>query len=249
MTQRATVAVVSGHSSGLGAAVANGLLERGIRVLGIARRANESLAEAYGDRLVQAAVDLSDGAALDQWLADGDLEGFVQGARLALLVNNAGVLQPIGPLDAQAPDAVGKAVAVNVAAPLALAAAFVTRTSAAEERRILHVSSGAGRRAYAGWSVYCACKAALDHHARAVQLDGTPRLRIASVAPGVIDTAMQAEIRASSEEDFPDRARFETMKREGMLATPEVGGRALVEHLLVDEFGREPVTDIRSRHS
>jgi NAD(P)-dependent dehydrogenase (short-subunit alcohol dehydrogenase family) len=141
--------------------------------------------------------------------------------------------------------AVARAIAVNVAAPLVLSAAFVAATRGANDRRIMHVSSGAGRKAHAGWSVYCATKAALDHHARAVALDRMPTLRISSVAPGAVDTDMQAEIRASTDDAFPERARFLAMQREGRLHDPDETGRALVELLLCDAFGSEPVSDLR----
>lgn len=93
--------------------------------------------------------------------------------------------------------------------------------------------------------MYCASKAALDHHARAVALDRMPALRISSVAPGVIDTDMQAEIRATTEEKFPDRERFVAMKREARLRSPDEAGHAVVEFLLSDAFGSEPVVDLR----
>ncbi|WP_217619432.1 SDR family NAD(P)-dependent oxidoreductase, partial [Achromobacter sp. GbtcB20] len=70
-----------------------------------------------------------------------------------------------------------RAATLNVAAPLALAGALV-RASVGAERRILHVSSGAGRSAYPGRSVYCATKAALDRHAEAVALDGDATVRV-----------------------------------------------------------------------
>jgi benzil reductase ((S)-benzoin forming) len=93
--------------------------------------------------------------------------------------------------------------------------------------------------------VYCATKAALDHHARAVALDRTPSLRIASVAPGIIDTDMQAEIRGTTDDAFPDRPRFVELKREGRLRSPDEAGRDVVELLLSREFGGDPVTDLR----
>jgi benzil reductase ((S)-benzoin forming) len=96
-----------------------------------------------------------------------------------------------------------------VATPLMLASAVATASVSAGDRRIVHISSGAGRTAYPGWSIYCATKAALDHHARTVVLDANRALRICSVAPGVIDTGMQAEIRGSGEEKFPLREKFE----------------------------------------
>jgi NAD(P)-dependent dehydrogenase (short-subunit alcohol dehydrogenase family) len=244
-TQHPTAAVVTGHSRGLGEAIADHLLDRGVSVLGISRRQNASLAARHDGTLRQLELDLADTGALTTWLASDELAHFVRGAGIALLVNNAGLLQPIGPLETQDIVATLRASAVNVAAPLALSAAFAVATDSSSDRRILHVSSGAGRRGYAGWSVYCASKAALDNHARAVALDRTPALRISSVAPGVIDTDMQAEIRASTERNFPERERFVAMKREGRLITPDRAGRAIVEYLLSDTFGAEPVTELR----
>jgi NAD(P)-dependent dehydrogenase (short-subunit alcohol dehydrogenase family) len=240
-----TTAIVTGHTRGLGEAIARTLLARRIRVLGIARHEHPELGRDHGDDLVQVQLDLSDGPAMLEWLDGDTLRRFVEGSATALLVNNAGLLQPIGPLDAQAPAAVMRAATVNVAAVLALSAAFASATDAVGDRRILHISSGAAGNPYAGWSVYCASKAALDQHARAVALDRSPRLRIASVAPGVIDTDMQAEIRATSEDRFPDRHRFDAMKREGRLVAPDRAAGALVDVLLSPSFGEPTVTDLR----
>jgi NAD(P)-dependent dehydrogenase (short-subunit alcohol dehydrogenase family) len=238
-------AVVTGHSRGLGAAIATHLLSHRVRVLGVARRSNADLAGRHGAALTEVQLDLADAAALDRWLHGDALELFLGRAPSALLVNNAGIVQPTGPLDTQDIATVARAVAVNVSAPLMLSAAFVVATRGARDRRILHISSGAGRNAYAGWSVYCATKAALDHHARAVALDRTPGLRVSSVAPGVIDTDMQAEVRATTDDKLPGRRRFVEMKREGRLLSPDLAGRAVVEFLLSDAFGREPVADVR----
>lgn len=237
-----SAAVVTGHSRGLGAAVAAELLRRGIPVLGISR----SPAPApISDRMRQVPLDLSDTEATTRWLARDELQAFLRDAARVLLVNNAGTLEPIGSLDQQDPAVVSRAVTVNVGAALALAAAFTRCTRHAADRRILHVSSGAARHAYAGWSVYCATKAALDHHARAVALDAVPALRIASVAPGVIDTDMQTLIRRTPADRFPDRDRFVEMQRAGALRTPADAAASLVEHLLSPTFGDDPVTETR----
>lgn len=238
-------AVVTGHTRGLGAAIAAHLLSQRIPVLGVARGRNADLAKQFGAALTEIEVDLADSAALTRWLEGDALARFVGGSKLALLVNNAGVLQPVGPLETQDPAAVSRAVALNVGAVLALSAAFAQATRQVSDRRILHISSGAARDAYAGWSVYCATKAALDHHARAVAMDHSQALRISSVAPGVIDTEMQAEVRATTEENFPTRQRFVEMKREGRLRSPDQAGRDLVEFLLSDRFGRDPVWEVR----
>lgn len=238
-------AILTGHTRGLGRAIADELLARGIAVLALSRRKRADLAGRFPDRLEEVEMDLSDAAALAAWLGGGALQRFLAGGGTALLINNAGVLQPVGPAGTQDVAAIARAVSLNVAAPMMLAAALVAATGAGGDRRILHVSSGAARNAYPGWSVYCATKAALDHHARAVDLDGVAGLRISSVAPGVIDTDMQAEIRAVAPEDFPLREKFVALKRQGQLARPEDAARSLVDYLLSERFGQLPVTDLR----
>ncbi|SFC55585.1 SDR family oxidoreductase [Massilia yuzhufengensis] len=233
-------AIVTGHSRGLGAAVAAELVARGIPVLGLARGHAE-----IGEGMQQAVVDLGDAAALAAWLGGHTLRSFLAGCDTALLVNNAGVVTPVGPLAEQDPVAALQSAVLNVAAPLALSAAFVQAAPHAE-RRILHISSGAGRSAYPGWSVYCASKAALDQHARAVALDADPRVKACSLAPGVIDTDMQAEIRATPDTRFPLRQRFVDMKDSGVLVAPAACAVALVDYLLAKRFGSEPVDDLRN---
>ena len=239
-------AIVTGHSGGLGAALAADLLSRGIVVLGLARRTHAPFGAAHADALQQHALDLSDADALSAWLAGPTLAGFLADASMALLINNAGMLQPVGPCGGQDPMQITAAVQLNLGAPLLLANAFVAASGHCAERRIVHISSGAARNAYAGWGIYCATKAGLDQHARATALDGLPRLRIASLAPGVVDTDMQAEVRASDPAGFPQQARFAALKAEGQLSAPADAARRLVDHLLGEPFGREPTGDLRN---
>jgi len=158
-------------------------------------------------------------------------------------------VQPIGPLETQSYDGIARAVSLNVTAPLMLCAALMAVTSTPAftglDRRIMHISSGAGRNATAGWSVYCATKAALDHHARAVAADQGLPLRIVSVAPGVVDTDMQGEIRSSAVDKFPALARFEALKREGKLLTPAETSRKLLDYLFSADFGQTVIADVR----
>jgi len=238
-------AVVTGHSRGIGAAVAEHCLDRGIAVMGIARHGNADLAKRFGATLREVSLDLGDSDAIVRWVEGGELRSFLDGASTALLVNNAGVIQPIGPLEAQDVAAVARAVTVNVSAVLMLSAAFARDTARIKDRRIMHISSGAGRKAYAGWNVYDATKAALDHHARTVALDRSPALRISAVAPGTIDTEMQTELRKSTDALFPERPRFVKLKQEGALLDPLTTGEQLVAFLLSAEFGDEPVSDLR----
>ncbi|NML31458.1 SDR family oxidoreductase [Paraburkholderia antibiotica] len=238
-------AIVTGHTRGLGAALAEQLLARNFTVLGLSRSRHPELKTRYPAQLEEIELQLSEPARVAQWIATDALRNFVRGAQTVLLINNAGMVQPIGPIEGQDAANVADAVSLNVATPLMLASALAAAAVDATDRRIVHISSGAARNAYPGWSIYCATKAALDHHARAVALDANRALRICSLAPGVIDTDMQAQIRGSGEAQFPMRQRFEDLKRNGQLTTPEQCAASLIDYALSDAFGQTPVADIR----
>ncbi len=235
-------AIVTGHSRGLGEGIVKALLARGVEVMGIARHGNPALA----GQLQEVALDLADATAVQAWLAGGELQAFLTGAPQALLVNNAGLVTPVGAPGKLGAQHIAQAVAVNVTAALVLTDAFVAVTQDCPDRRVLHVSSGAGRSPYSGWSTYCATKAALDMHAQAVALDAVANLRIGSVAPGVIDTAMQAAIRGTDKSDFPNLERFVALKQEGALDDAGDAGARLAAYAMGKSFGTEPVTDLRT---
>ncbi|WP_203525662.1 SDR family oxidoreductase [Crenobacter caeni] len=237
--------VLTGHSQGLGAALAEALLARGVPVLALSRSRNAALAARHVG-LAEVSLDLADSGALARWLAGGELARFVEGAGSAWLINNAGTLTPQALAGAQGAAALARAVALNVAAPLMLTDAFVGATAQLANRRVLHVGSGAGRQPYPGWSVYCAGKAALDMHARALAAEGHAGLRVACVAPGVVDTAMQAQIRAASPEAFPPRERFVELKNSGALWTAGQAAARLLAYLESGGFGQAPLADVRT---
>lgn len=236
-------AVLTGHSRGLGAAILDALRARGIPVLALARSRRDLPQDDAG--VTQVCLDLCDAQALAAWLAGNTLHDFLADCDSLLLINNAGTLGPVQPLGAQGAQPIARALALDVATPLMLADALVAASPQARERRILHVSSGAAQTPYAGWSIYCAGKAALDQHARAAALDAPAGTRIVSLAPGVIDTAMQAEIRATPVENFPQRTRFDALKRDGQLSSPADCARRLLDYLLSEAFGAQPVVNLR----
>jgi NAD(P)-dependent dehydrogenase (short-subunit alcohol dehydrogenase family) len=139
-----------------------------------------------------------------------------------LWINNAGLLEPIEPLRDVAADAARAHLEVNV-----LGVLFGTQAYVRHLRRrggdgvLVNVSSGAARKPYAGWSVYCAAKAAVDRMTECVALEEAAHgLRAYAVAPGVIDTEMQRLIRATPVERFPELPRFLERKRDGRFNTP-----------------------------
>ena len=236
-------AVVTGHSRGLGAAITEQLLEHGIPVLACARKRHSSFTDRFPSLLSEHLQDLSDTTALAAWLEDDEISKFCKEAKTLLLINNAGTLGPVGAIETQSLREIAAAVSINVTAPLMITSALARHHQG--ELRVIHISSGAARSAYPGWSIYCATKAALDHHARAIAADGRRNLRICSLAPGVVDTDMQTEIRSTPEERFPLLKKFQKMKQDGTLTSPQEAAMRLVSFLLSDEFGNASTADIR----
>lgn len=225
-----TKAIVTGDSRGLGAALATQLSEAGAEVLGISRSSIPS-------------VDLSNPDALTAWLDGGELAAFLDGASDIILINNAGTVAPSALVGQADPAAIVAAVNLNVTAPLLLTDAVLRLRPEGATVRIAHISSGAGRHAYPGWAVYCATKAALDLHAQALAAENQDGVRVASIAPGIVDTDMQGDIRAS--DGFPLRDRFVAYKQEGRLASPDVAARQVLTIIDSPRFGSEVIVDVR----
>jgi NAD(P)-dependent dehydrogenase (short-subunit alcohol dehydrogenase family) len=162
----------------------------------------------------------------------------------ATLVNNAALLSAPGPLAASDVATLSAALRVGLEAPTLLSRVFLAETASVATRRVLNISSGLGRRAMAGSAAYCAVKAGLDHLSRALALE-EPSVGIVSLAPGVIDTDMQVQLRGADPADFPEQARFQGLKDSGQLQTAEDTAAAIVRYLLRPDFGKTIVADIR----
>ncbi len=245
MSEPKHLVIVTGASRGLGLAVAELLLARdGTRLLTISRRPNPQLAATPADRLEQWALDLAHpleaATRLAAWLRAQDATAFDR----ASLVNNAALASRPGPLAGSELADLSSAIRVGLEAPLLLASAFLDATGGwRADRRVLNVSSGLGRRAMAGTAAYCAAKAGMDHFSRAAALEGA---RIVSLAPGVIDTDMQAALRASDPARFGERERFVLLKETGALDSPAAAAAKLLAYLDRPDFGSEPVADVRA---
>lgn len=241
-----TLSIVTGASRGLGRAVAEQLLQRGDRVVSIARQAPAGLDAARHEHWH---ADLADARAvaarLQRFLAAAGPQAWVG----LNLVNNAGVVSEPAPLADGDADDLANALRVGLEAPLLLTAAFLHATQGwAVPRRVLLVSSGLGRRAMAGSAPYCAAKAGLDHLARAVALEEAARphgARIVSLAPGVIDTDMQRQLRSADAQRFPERERFASLHAGGQLDSPAQAAGKLIRYLDRADFGANPVADVR----
>ncbi len=236
------VAVVTGTSRGLGLAVAKVLLERGWRVLGIARSAGPANLDPR--RYHHARIDLGDPNALAEWMAHQQPQEFsLAGVTRLGLVNNAAQLDHEATHEVQA-RTIARALLVGAASPTWLMG-WALRNSEHAALRIVNVSSGAATSAYPGWSAYCQTKAALDMASAVlgIELEEVPALHgrdaaVISYAPGVVDTAMQAKIRAADPASFPRRARFEALHARGELLSPATPAAQIADLLATDGLPR-----------
>jgi len=217
------VAVVTGASRGLGAGLARVFADEGLK-LALCARSEPALPEGADGLALRA--DVTDPAAVEA-LAREAVRRF---GRIDLWVNNAGVLEPIAPLRDVEPADFALHLRVNVLGVFHGTRSFVRHLRArGGEGVLVNVSSGASQNAYAGWSAYCAAKAAVDRLTEVVQLEEADAgLRAYAVAPGVIDTDMQALIRATPSERFPSVERFLEMKREERFNSPAFVARELL---------------------
>lgn len=245
--------VLTGASRGMGLGMAKQLVQPGNTLLCISRNTNaelQKLAEKTADfTLEQWALDLADGAAastrLKAWLDDmrADLFGS------ATLINNAALLPRIASLSEVGADEIASVLRVGLEAPMQLTAAFIKGTKRwVGPRKVLNISSGNGRRAMASQATYSAAKAGMDHYSRVVAVEeaALPNgAKICSLAPGVIDTDMQTHLRAADPSSFPDKNVFINYKDAGQLLTPDAAATRVLKFLARDDFGSNPVADVR----
>jgi 3-oxoacyl-[acyl-carrier protein] reductase len=115
-----------------------------------------------------------------------------------ILVNNAGIIEPIATLVQSDPAAWRRSIEVNLIGAYHMAHATLPRMLEAGKGTVINLSSGAAHRPLEGWSAYCSAKAGLAMLTNAIALEcADAGVRVFGLAPGVIDTDMQAAIRAS----------------------------------------------------
>ena len=250
MTKHLTI--ITGASRGMGLAMARQLLDQGQTVLCISRSQQGALARHAldsGAALIQWSHDLAEsaalGARLETWL--GAQKGTAWDN--ATLINNAGMIPHIAPLGQLDAEELARAIRVGLEAPMQLAAAFLRATQSWPcERRMLNISSGLARRAMASQAPYCAAKAGMDHFTRCVALEesGKPNgAKVCSLAPGVIDTEMQLQLRSADAAAFADQGSFARLKSEGLLTPAEEAARRVLAWLARPDFGAQAVADVR----
>lgn len=207
------LAVVTGAGTGLGRAIALELGRRGYPLLIMGRRA-EPLAETAALAVTPCEVVAADVASE---AGRASVAAAIGDRRVAVLIHNAAVLTPVGPLATVSELEWRKAMQTNVDAPLFLTQMLLPNLAGG---RILHISSGAARNPLAGWGAYCVSKAALFMLYQMLNAEHDD-IAVGSVRPGVVDTPMQELIRAQDESQFPAVERFRQLQQDGLLRSPE----------------------------
>jgi NAD(P)-dependent dehydrogenase (short-subunit alcohol dehydrogenase family) len=190
------VVAITGASRGIGAAAAQVFAAAGARVALLARSGDEiaALAATIGPAALALPCDVADPAAVEDAIA----RTCAWGGRLDVLINNAGVIDPIARLADAEPAAFARAVAINLSGVFHGMRAAIPVMRAQGAGTILTVSSGAAHNPLEGWGAYCSAKAGAAMLTRVAHLEeAAAGLRIMGLSPGTVATEMQVKIKAS----------------------------------------------------
>jgi len=190
-----TVAI-TGASRGIGAAAARAFAAAGANVVLMARdrEAIAALAGEIGQAALAVPCDVT-----RFWEVETALAAAVKTfGRLDVLINNAGVIDPIAMIGTADPDAWGQAIDVNLKGVFHGVRAALPLILDSGGGTIITVSSGAAVNALEGWSAYCASKAGAKMFTACLHREmGDKGIRALGLSPGTVATDMQREIRAS----------------------------------------------------
>ncbi|UOR05685.1 SDR family NAD(P)-dependent oxidoreductase [Hymenobacter aerilatus] len=222
--------IITGASRGLGKALAEAVLSYpDTNVLGVSRHATIE-----HNRYQHQPLDLSDMEALQNNITK--IFPAWPDADSITLINNAGVLGEIAYVGEQTNEHYNFVFDVNLVAPSMLMNTFLSAYSSLKApRTVLNISSGAAQRPVDGWGAYCASKAALEMLSQVAQKEQDLRgsgVRIHALAPGVVDTGMQEQIRQANGKQFSEAERFEALHKDGKLIKSEEVAQRIVTWLL-----------------
>ena len=234
---------ITGTSRGIGRAlVEKALADDTARVIGFSRSPSVS-----HPRYTHTEIDLADVSTLARQA--GTFFPTLEEATRIVLINNAGTLGDIKYLGELDPSAIVALFNLNVTAPTLLMNAFLRqyrRTSAAKV--VINVSSGAGKYPVDGWSGYCASKAALDMVSQTAALEGEKRhsdVRIYALAPGVVDTGMQADVRDTDATDFSSKQKFVNYHADSALDDPSATAEKFFRLIHHPDLFQDVLQDVR----
>ncbi len=234
---------ITGTSRGIGKAIAENVLKKeNVKVYGISRNCTISHRNySHSD------IDLSKPENTESYKFPE-----ISDSSEIILINNAGVMSEIKRIGMQKNRNIINDYNVNIVSPSILINNFIEKYQNYKNKRtILNVSSGAGRHTVDAWSVYCASKAALDMYSQNIKLEQSfypkeNRIKIFSVAPGVIETAIQEQIRKTPVKYFSDVKKFVNLKNNDLLSSPESTAEKLLNIIADNDRFYDVILDVRN---
>lgn len=224
--------IITGTSKGIGRAIAENYLSLGEQVIGIGRTHTIS-----HRNYTAIPCDLSQPEAVNALTLPEPGSGEL------VFIHNAGILGTVDYFEKLGPNELPLVMQVNLFSGASILQKLLKQTPKTHPFKSVFISSGAGKNPIISWASYCASKAAVDLFCQTIAEEerqlGRTHFHSLAVAPGVVDTDMQASIRNTSETAFPDVNRFITYKQTDQLYPPELVAQKLYK--LVHELRLEQV--------
>jgi len=248
--------IITGTSSGIGEAIARKLLMPGNTIFATSRSMNTDLVELANSLelpLFYHQTDLSLGEKAESFIREVFNKIDLNLSDRIALINNAGMLEPMAQLETIDRALLETHFHLNILAPMILSSAFIAATqSLPVPKIILNISSGAAFTPISGWSAYCTSKSALDMFTRVVGLEQSTAInpvKIFALAPGIIETNMQRQIREKDRRLFPEKDTFVKLYEQGRLVKPDKVAQIIVNKLFDEKIENGAVITIEQLKS
>ena len=240
--------LVTGASKGIGRSIAISIASSGKPVIALARKSAEL--EMVGTELsnlhpdcITVACDLGESEDISQ--ASEIIRN--QFSHLAGLIHNAGTINPIANMMDVEREDWARSIQVNLIGVQELTCQLDSILGGAAHSRVTTISSGAAKRSIHGWSAYCVAKAGLDMWSMCMAEEGAKNnISSLAIAPGIVDTGMQEDIRSSDVNSFPALPNFIGYHENGELSNPYDVAEKLLPYCLGNEGENGQRLDVRN---
>lgn len=244
--------IITGTSSGLGEAFARLAIEEKRKVFCISRTVNaelKELAELHKTGFWYFEQDLTEVEEIVPIMTEIFSYIDIKSATELVLINNAGTVEPVRPLNECTASEINNHLLVNLVAPFVLTSGFIRESEKFVCKKfVINITSGAASNPYYGWSLYCSSKAGLDMLTRTAALEQTGKeypVTTVSIAPGVLDTPMQAKVRNANSDDFPMKPKFELLYKENKLTPPLEAAAKILQMINEGSLSSGTIRDLR----
>ena len=240
--------LVTGASKGLGRSIALSLANSGKSVIALARSSPDL--DTLHDLLKQISPNsqiVSCDLAITEDISNAVGKIKRDFKHLSGIVHNAGTISPIENMLDVSRDSWERAVNVNLIGVQDLTQSLDSLIGGESHTRVVTISSGAAKRPLHGWSSYCVSKAGLDMWTRCLAEEGeSENISALAIAPGIVDTGMQKEIRQADESSFPLLQNFIDYHNNGELTNPDDVAEKLLPYVVGDLGQNGGILDVRN---